>query len=117
MSLKLTGACAPLMVLALRKGQFSISLGREARFGWEKGSLGQYLEDFLKHRENIRGARCVRSLSSPPPRAIVFPGQWTSFFASRTEVLKLERTSDSLGEGKAFDNADFQAPEVLVQSI
>lgn len=58
-----------------------------------------------------------RSLSSPPPRAIVFPGQWTSFFASRTEALKLERTSDYLGVGKAFDNADFQAPEVLVQSI
>lgn len=28
-----------------------------------------------------------------------------------------ERISDYLGVGKAFDNADFQAPEVLVQSI
>lgn len=114
MSLKLTVACVPLMVLALNKGQYFSGEGGQVWLG-ERFSepVSQGLPAALEEHpwSQVCGGPFL-----PLPQGLL------SFQASGPHSLPLgqwfsERITDYLGIEKAFDNADFQAPEVLVQSI
>lgn len=53
-----------------------------------------------------------------PPMPIIFSGQWTSSFASRTEILKLEYQNFPWGgKGLLMQVPRHPPPEVLIQSI
>lgn len=67
--------------------------------------------------ENIHGARCVALLAPPlSPSACYHSGHWTSYFASVTEILRLEYWNFPWEWERHVANADFQASEVLIQS-
>lgn len=109
MCLKLVGAHAHSMVLALRKFS-SASPWRAARYGWEKDSLSQSLKDLLQHLENICEARCMVVLLPPssPQDLLSFQGSGPYPLSLGQRFSNLTGHQNPWSQESLFNNADFQ---------